>query len=603
MRNGARRAVQQLTGAAMPGLAARVRWLFLVLLLVVLGIAVLSLPEAPAPLWPHRTVALAAAGVWAGWAWYRYRRPDAPLWTDAVPVVALVVVGISTASPGAVFGPSFVTLFYRSMFGTLRQALVNAMLLGGGFLGVRVLRDGAAAVLDSDGALLAVTYLAVGVVMQALGQAARQHETTAGYERTLAEASRQLLQARTPAAVHQVAVDGALALVDDTATSASLWLGDDVVQLQAAAGPDLIEVEQVSLDLLPGDLLADLLTGRPLVVGLQTIRRLEDALSHPHRFHELLMAPMLRDGQLAGGLLLAGPHAFDRDLVEVLERFANEVTLAVERAELTAQLERANQRLRHADELKNRFLSMVSHELRTPLTAIRGFTQTLREQGDRLTDAERDRFLEIIDRQGSHQQRMVEELLMTSRIISGRTPVEPTDVAWREVVDEAVEELQIDPALVQVDCPATVVVHADPSHLRQVLANLVTNARKYGAPPLHVEVAEGDGHHVLRVRDHGPGIDPAFREFLFDPFRQGGEHCGPASSGVGLGLAIVEGLVRANHGTIRYVPADPGAAFEVTLPAAAPAPVHDGAAPGWPGDPASARVPDAPEVTTVTVHR
>jgi signal transduction histidine kinase len=128
------------------------------------------------------------------------------------------------------------------------------------------------------------------------------------------------------------------------------------------------------------------------------------------------------------------------------------------------------------------------------------------------------------------------------------------------------EELQVPREDVQLSCPDDARAHADPMHLHQILANLLTNAQKYGAPPYVIDVRTRADTCVITFRDHGAGIPESFREQLFEPFTQADSGDRRTSAGTGLGLAIVRNLIHANGGTITHDPQRPGASFKITLP-------------------------------------
>jgi signal transduction histidine kinase len=230
------------------------------------------------------------------------------------------------------------------------------------------------------------------------------------------------------------------------------------------------------------------------------------------------------------------------------------------------RLERLNEELQVASDLKSNFVAMASHELRTPLTAIEGFAGTLQHRWDDLDDADKRSFVEVIDAQAQRLGRLVGDLLTLSRIESGRLQAQPAAVPVHDVVQRTVRELG--DVEVAIDCPPELEVRTDPDHLQQVLLNFLSNARAYGAAPIALTAHEDDRWVEIVVSDHGPGVDPEFVPQLFDRFARAPvaeRHDG--SSGTGLGLSIVEGLAEANGGSVWYEPNEPtGARFGVRLP-------------------------------------
>lgn len=260
---------------------------------------------------------------------------------------------------------------------------------------------------------------------------------------------------------------------------------------------------------------------------------------------------------------------FGREELSLLRALGLMVHLALERAELLEERqheqERVHDELRRADELKNRFLAMASHELRTPLTAIAGFTSTMLNMDDQLTTADRQRFLEIIEQQTRRLDRLVRDLLTLSRIEAGAVDasVEEVDVALE--LKQAVRDLG---AQAEVSCEHDLRALADSHLLRQILSNYVTNALKYGSPPIRLEARAANGSVEIRVCDHGQGVPEEFVPRLFERFARA-RRADSDVEGTGLGLSIVHGLAQAQHGDVWYEPNEPhGAVFAVRLPRA-----------------------------------
>ena len=233
------------------------------------------------------------------------------------------------------------------------------------------------------------------------------------------------------------------------------------------------------------------------------------------------------------------------------------------RAEMLARQARAE--LERADELKSQFLAMASHELRTPLTSIAGFTTTLLEMDEQLTSEQRTEFLRIIQQQADRLNRLIGELLTLSRVEAGRLQTKPSTVDVAASIARTVTDLG---ATVEVDCEDGLAMLADADHVQQMLVNYVSNATKYGKPPIVVS-ARRDGEFVaVRVCDHGPGVPVEYEDRLFERFAQVPHSTGADVPSTGLGLSIVRGLARANGGDAWFEPNHPeGACFHLRLPA------------------------------------
>jgi signal transduction histidine kinase len=235
---------------------------------------------------------------------------------------------------------------------------------------------------------------------------------------------------------------------------------------------------------------------------------------------------------------------------------------------LRHELDLQNERLLELDRMKDGFVASVSHELRTPLTSIRGFTTTMAERWDRLTDADKLAFLHTIDTQAKRLNRLVDTVLLLSQIQAGRmTSIrEPLDVV--DPARDAAEELGLD-VTIEVNGSAAM-VEADPDHIYQIFVNLLVNARRYGSPPIRIRIESDDRDVTVRVSDEGDGVPAEFVPHLFDDFTQA-PHTGRAQ-GSGLGLAIVKGLVETEGGEVWYERLEPrGACFAVRLRRVEPA--------------------------------
>lgn len=259
--------------------------------------------------------------------------------------------------------------------------------------------------------------------------------------------------------------------------------------------------------------------------------------------------------------------AFVRDISErkQLER---------ERADARRKLELANEELQAAGELKSDFLAMASHELRTPLTSISGFAKTLRARWSSILDEDKRSYVSIIDEQADRLGRLVTDLLLLSRIEQGGLRVESVPVEVRPVIERALRDTAI-PVAVDVRGDDAISVFVDEDHLQQVLINLLSNAMKYGRPPIELTITpdpDGPGGAAARyaaiiIEDHGSGVPPQFVGRLFERFAQAPEHQGGLRGGAGLGLSIVAGLVEAHGGDVRYETGRAGGArFVVRLP-------------------------------------
>ena len=223
------------------------------------------------------------------------------------------------------------------------------------------------------------------------------------------------------------------------------------------------------------------------------------------------------------------------------------------------------------------FLSSVSHELRTPLTSMRMFIETLRT--GRVTDPdERESCLALVHQELARLDGLVSRLLELSKLESGRHPFERRLVPVKTVLDEAVAAFQAaslgSTTQLEVKLEPELTVIGDRSALAQAIANLLTNAHKYGGGRDGVKItlaARASGKDVeISVADEGPGVPVSEQKRIFDHFERGRAADDASRPGSGLGLAIVRAIVRAHKGRV-YLASDgsSGSRFSILLRRAA----------------------------------
>jgi signal transduction histidine kinase len=245
------------------------------------------------------------------------------------------------------------------------------------------------------------------------------------------------------------------------------------------------------------------------------------------------------------------------------ERRAREA--AAREQEARAEAERANR-------LKDDFLAVLSHELRTPLNAVLGWAQIVQAASPR--DPTIVRALASIKRNAEAQQRLVEDLLDVSRIVTGKFPLDRHPFDLQTAVAAAVDAIRPSAAAknIQLDVAidSAAQIEGDPDRIQQVAANLLSNAVKFTPQGGHISVmlAPANGRARLTVCDTGEGIAPDLKPHIFDRFRQGDGSSTRAHGGLGLGLAIAKHIVDAHGGSIVASSDGPGkgSTFSVELP-------------------------------------
>ena len=212
---------------------------------------------------------------------------------------------------------------------------------------------------------------------------------------------------------------------------------------------------------------------------------------------------------------------------------------------------RSNVRLAELDRLKSDFLSNVSHELRTPLTAINGMGTTLEELWNDLDDNDRRELLARLNANAASLQHIITTLLDFSQLEAGRLPVEWQHVDVVGLIHGLVGRLDnmLQTHRVEVDLPERLVVRADAILLDRVLENLLANAVKHtpAGTTVQVRVQRQDDEALIEVVDHGPGIRAAELPHIAERFYRGGDPNTRRSRGTGLGLALVQEIIRLHH--------------------------------------------------------
>jgi PAS domain S-box-containing protein len=298
------------------------------------------------------------------------------------------------------------------------------------------------------------------------------------------------------------------------------------------------------------------LANHTVLVATDGTRRPVDDSAAPIRDHH---------GELLGVVLI---------FRDISQRRADErlVEQSLEEARQSSAVAEARQReLEDALQVKNQFLAAVSHELRTPINAIMGWAAMLRQgavSADRV-----DAAIASIDRSARDLGQLIEDLVESSRLLTGKVRIAGDDVNLQDVAGDAIDSVRLSAEnkgiVLDADLAPVPLVHGDRERLKQVLWNVLGNAIKFTPRGGRVALRmDHDCEHVtIAITDTGLGISASFLPHVFDHFRQVDEH---SSSGLGLGLAIARQLVEMHGGTIEAQSdgEDLGSTFLVRLPAA-----------------------------------
>lgn len=250
------------------------------------------------------------------------------------------------------------------------------------------------------------------------------------------------------------------------------------------------------------------------------------------------------------------------------EKAAEEELSRLFMAEQTARSE-----AEQANRMKDDFIAVVSHELRTPLNAILGWSQLLKKglpKGMELSEA-----MLVIEQNAKSQAALIEDLLDVSRIVSGKVKITMQPVAIQELVDHCIETVALSAKEKNIEITQSSLfekheVSGDPTRLRQVILNLLTNAIKFTPPggTIAVTAHAFSGRIEIRVKDTGVGMEPSFLPYAFEKYKQGSNTGARVGMGLGLGLAIVKQLVELHRGSVIATSEgkNKGSEFIVSLP-------------------------------------
>jgi two-component system, OmpR family, sensor histidine kinase KdpD len=253
------------------------------------------------------------------------------------------------------------------------------------------------------------------------------------------------------------------------------------------------------------------------------------------------------------------------ELDRVAAPLAKLVDVALERERLAHQAAEA-EAIHRADVAKTAVLHAISHDLRSPLTGITAAASAL--SSDRLSAADHEELVSVIDTESVRLARLVDDLLDLSRIQAGAVNPRTDWCDLYETVVNAVAQAQAGDRQHAVDFavpPDLPLVKADSAQLERVFANLIDNAIRFSPAgiPVRVSGGVGGGYVTIRVIDHGRGIPPSQRTHVFEPFFRGRD----SGRGSGLGLAICRGFVEANGGRIQMQTGTAeGTSFAVSFP-------------------------------------
>jgi two-component system, OmpR family, phosphate regulon sensor histidine kinase PhoR len=259
--------------------------------------------------------------------------------------------------------------------------------------------------------------------------------------------------------------------------------------------------------------------------------------------------------------------AFSPGARNLMLAFMPTIAAAVQNAMMYKRETETIERLRETERMKDDFLAIATHELRTPLTSLTGFSATLAKQAAVLPPDTVADFAERILRASQQLERLVADLLDVARIEHGMVQSKPIPSELEPLIRESLGALGGDPTIsieIEPGLPSAI---AEPARLKQILLNLISNARKFSEPGSPIEVhafRQGEMVVAVSVTDHGVGIDADNLERIFDRFFQIDPALTRRAGGLGVGLYLVKKLAETMDAKIG-VYSRPGAGSTFTV--------------------------------------
>ncbi len=391
-------------------------------------------------------------------------------------------------------------------------------------------------------------------------------------ERALADRLRRVQEVTDVALTHLSSAD----LLDELVirvreilqadTCAILLLDEARGEVVARAAAGLEEEVEAGVRIPVGQGFAGRLAAERKVIAIENVdhSNVLNPILREKGIKSLLGAPLLARGRVFGVIHVGSlvPRRFTPDEADLLQTAAERAALGIERAQL-------HDRLMELDRVRNTFVAVASHELRTPAAAILGSALTLEERKDTLSPEDESALRRTLADQAQRLATLIEQLLDLSRLSTHAVPIRRE--RWRiyELVEQTLNEVahdQREQIVVTID--PGLELDADPTVFGRILSNLVTNAFRHGAAPVHVTatLSEPEGELELVVEDGGNGVPEDVRARVFEEFSRSASSA--ATPGSGLGLAIARSYAHAHGGELVLDQnGRRGARFRLVLPA------------------------------------
>ncbi|MFC3114166.1 sensor histidine kinase [Cellvibrio fontiphilus] len=291
------------------------------------------------------------------------------------------------------------------------------------------------------------------------------------------------------------------------------------------------------------------------------------------RYQELdaIYLPLRGRGITSGAAMIAGITSAEEfpELIQA-QALCDQMGAALERQYIQQQERQARDQAQ-AQTLRSTLLAAISHDYRTPLATIMGAASSLDQQGERLSDGQRQQLARSIVDEADRLRRLTSNILQLARLDAIAGKIQGDWESAEEIVGSVMRRMRShDPqqrlcVTLEPDLP---LLWGDSLLLSQLLENLIDNAFKYSPPesPITVSVHLDKSYLVLAVRDQGTGIAAADYEQIFDVFQRGDQHKPGGAGGAGIGLALCRAIARAHGGELEFHTTSAGVSFECHLP-------------------------------------
>lgn len=284
-------------------------------------------------------------------------------------------------------------------------------------------------------------------------------------------------------------------------------------------------------------------------------------------YASVITLPLIQSNELIGVLNVyaAEVAAFDELEVRILNRFADDLAYGIGALRTRERQQAAEKQLRETLRSKDELVATIAHELRTPLTAVVGFAQLLRDGESGFAPAERTDMIRMIANEGIDLTNIIDDLLAAAKAEAGTLTVARVRVDLRAQAAQVLEGWGKDvETRVEFNGPS-VWATGDPTRVRQIIRNLVSNAFHYGGTRIRVSVSSDNSSAQVIVADDGNGVPAEDQDTIFEPYRRAHNAPGLTAS-MGLGLTISRQLARLMGGDLTYRREDGQTMFALTLP-------------------------------------